>query len=74
MKTEPTKVLIYQEEQDSDEVYTYFKNQVENTSNKKDFISDKMLKFYHSDLYSISEQGWHIFVPREIKSSFIVFK
>jgi hypothetical protein len=66
--------MIVREEQDNDEVYTYFKNQVENTSNKKEFISDKMLKFYHSDLYSISEQGWHILNPKELKSSFVVFE
>jgi hypothetical protein len=66
--------LIVREEQDSDEVYTYFKNQVENSTNKKEFISDKMLKFYHPDLYSISEQGWYILNPKELKSSFVVFE
>jgi hypothetical protein len=65
--------MIVREEQDNDEVYTYLKNQVENSTNKKEFISDKMLKFYHTDLYSISEQGWHIWNPKELKSSFVVF-
>ena len=66
--------LIVREEQYNDEVNTYFKNQVENSTNKKEFISDKMLKFYHTDLYSISEQGWHILNPKELKSSFVVFE
>jgi hypothetical protein len=65
--------LIIREEQESEEVYLFFKNQVENTTNKKEFESDKMLKFYHPDLYSISDQGWHIFNPKELKSSFVVF-
>jgi hypothetical protein len=66
--------LIIREEQESEEVYLFFKNQVENTTNKKEFESDKMLKFYHPDLYSISEQGWHILNPKELKSSFVVFE
>ena len=66
--------LIVREEQDSDEVYTYLKNQVENSTNKKEFISDKMLKFYHTDLYTISEHGWHILNPKELKSSFVIFE
>jgi hypothetical protein len=66
--------LIVREEQDSDEVYTFFKNQVENTTNKKDFISDKMLKFYHNDLYKISDKGWHVMTPKELKNSFKIFE
>jgi hypothetical protein len=65
--------LIIREEQESEEIYLYFKNQIENTTHKKEFVSDKMLKFYHPDLYSISDQGWHILNPKELNSSFVVF-
>jgi hypothetical protein len=65
--------LIIREEQESEEIYLYFKNQIENTTHKKEFVSDKMLKFYHPDLYSISDQGWHILNPKELDSSFVVF-
>lgn len=58
--------LIVNEEQSSDEVYTYFNNQSINSTNRSEFESEKMLKFYHPDLYSISEQGWIILNPTEL--------
>lgn len=65
--------LIIRDEQESEDVYLFFKNQIENTTYKKEYESDKMLKFYHPDLYSISNQGWHILNPKELDSSFVVF-
>jgi hypothetical protein len=62
--------FIVREEQESDEVYLFFKNQIENTTNKKEFESDKMLKFYHPDLYSISDQGWYILNPNQLEIHF----
>jgi len=62
------------ENQESSQVFTYLKNQSDNTTYKEEFESDKMLKFYHPDLYSISEKGWYIFNPKELQSSFIVFE
>jgi hypothetical protein len=64
------------EKQRSEEVYLYLINQSKNTNSqdKLERLSDKTNSFYHPDLYEFSNKGWHIFVPREIKSSFIVFK
>jgi hypothetical protein len=64
------------EKQKSEEVYLYLINQPQNTNSqdKLENLSDKTNNFYHTDLYEFSNKGWHIFVPREIKSSFIVFK
>jgi hypothetical protein len=52
--------LIVHEEQEPNEIYSYVNSQVENTTHKETFISEKMLNFYHPDLYSISEKGWQI--------------
>lgn len=65
--------LIIRDEQESEDVYLFFKNQIENTTYKKEYESDKMLKFYPPDLYSISDLGWHILNPKELDSSFVVF-
>ena len=64
------------EKQRSEEVYLYLINQPQkpNSKDKLENLSDKTNNFYHADLYEFSNKGWHIFVPREIKSSFIVFK
>jgi hypothetical protein len=64
------------EKQRSEEVYLYLINQPQNPNSKDklDNLSDKTNSFYHPDLYEFSKKGWHIFIPRDIKSSFIVFK
>ncbi len=66
--------MIILENQESSQIFTYLKKQGENTTHRGEFVSDKMLKFYHPDLYSISEKGWHIFNPKELQSSFVVFE
>jgi hypothetical protein len=66
--------LIIREDQESPELYTYFFQQPPNSTNKEHFVSDKMLKFYHPDLYELSERGWAIFNPNQIKNSFILFQ
>lgn len=64
------------EKQRSEEVYLYLINQPKNTNSQDKLgnLSDKTNSFYHPDLYEFSKKGWHIFIPRDIKSSFIVFK
>ena len=64
------------EKQRSEEVYLYLINQPKNTNSQDKLgnLSDKTNSFYHPDLYDFSNKGWHIFTPRDIKSSFIVFK
>jgi len=66
--------LIILEKQESSQVFAFLKKQAENTTYNEEFESDKMLKFYHPDLYSISEKGWYIFNPKELQSSFVVFE
>ena len=62
------------EKQRSEEVYLYLINQPENLNNqsKMEYLSDKTNNFYHPDLYDFSKKGWYIFIPRDIKSSFVV--
>lgn len=63
--------VYFRENQTSDEVYTYLKNQPENNSNRSEFETDKMKRFYHSDLYDNAEKGWIIFHPNQLKNSFV---
>ncbi len=64
------------EKQKNEEIHLYLINQPQNpnSQDKLKNLSDKTNKFYHNDLYEFAKKGWHIFIPRDIQSSFIVFK
>ena len=60
--------------QRSEDIYLYLINQPKNPNNqsKMEYLSDRTNNFYHPDLYEFSKKGWYIFIPRDIKSSFVV--
>jgi hypothetical protein len=64
------------EKQKNEEIHLYLINQPQNpnSQDKLKNLSDKTNRFYHNDLYEFAKKGWHIFTPRDIQSSFIVFK
>jgi hypothetical protein len=64
------------EKQKNEEIHLYLINQPQNpnSQDKLKNLSDKTNRFYHTDLYEFAKKGWHIFTPRDIQSSFIVFK
>jgi hypothetical protein len=71
-----TLSIYIREQQQSEEIYTFFINQPTNTSRKQsmDHLSDKTNNFYHPDLYEFSKQGWLILYPKDIMSSFVILK
>ena len=71
-----TLSIDVRENQQNEEIYTDLMNQSPNSKRDEKYenLSDKTNIFYHPDLYMFSEKGWHIFVPRDIESSVIVFK
>jgi hypothetical protein len=71
-----TLSIDIREQQESEEIYTYLLNQSPNSKrdDKYDKLSAKTNMFYHPDLYDLSEKGWNILDPKELKNSFVVFE
>ena len=71
-----TLSIDVRENQQNEEIYTYLLNQSPNSKrdDKYDKLSAKTNMFYHPDLYDLSEKGWNILDPKELKNSFVAFE
>ena len=71
-----TLSIEVRENQQNEEIYSHLMNQSPNSKRdeKYDNLSEKTNSFYHPELYMFSQKGWHIFVPRELKNSFVAFE